>query len=196
MNILAEHRIEQSVRLAAFLLIFIAGAVAVSVAVSDYRNARASVSWPKVDGVVLKGAREGIRYAYFEDGRMYKSSRVRHLTAFLTPRAAPQARSGDTIAVYVSPHDAGEAVLQRGGSPASFAAMIGMGAALVFLGGGGFARSLTPHVRPEDPAEAAPTTRDEVSDDDHAGNDVDTDDFHETSFDPGFDPARRYSAAE
>ena len=186
MSAAASYRVEQGVRLAAFLAIFIAGAVAVSVAVDDYRSARASVEWPLVEGVVLSVDERRIRYAYFSDGETHRSAKRRHFAAMTFNESrpdAPEYRVGDAIEIYVSPKNSASSVLEPGGSPVAFAVFAAIGGLLAFVGGGGFARNLTAPIPDDEPLDEGEAVSPADAFDDGF---VDETHFHESSFDQNF----------
>ncbi len=118
-------------------LIF-SGMLASYAAVSDYALARASRDWPAIDGNILSGG-EGVRYAWFAEGRSHTGERVRFWTNAFNPSGAAY-RPGADIKVFVSPDDGAKAVLEPGGSPIVFALVLGFGGFLVFIGLAGVIR--------------------------------------------------------
>lgn len=119
------------------VLIFV-GLVAVYAAVSDYSQARASRDWPVVDGAVLS-SHDGVRYAWFADGRSHTGKRVRYWTSAFSPSGASYA-PGEKVKVFVSPENGAVGVLEPGGSPYLFALVLGFGGFLVFIGLAGVIR--------------------------------------------------------
>ncbi|MFQ5563083.1 MAG: DUF3592 domain-containing protein [Parvularculaceae bacterium] len=140
---------EISVVLGVFTAFAIIGVVTVAFAVEDFARARSSLSWTPVEGVILSGggdenaASASIRYAYSVDGRTYESQRLRFFTARFSGRMRTDFEAGQIVAVYVSPEDPSVSVLRPGGAGAAFAALVILGAAMVFIGLGGVFRTLT-----------------------------------------------------
>ncbi|MBI1366848.1 MAG: DUF3592 domain-containing protein [Alphaproteobacteria bacterium] len=139
----AVTKVELTVALAFFILLTVAGLALGGVAVRDFGEARASVSWPRTEGVVLSPGEDGrFRYAYVADGRSYESSRIAFLTSnFLAP-AYQKPAPGGAIAVRYDPEDGARAVLRPGGSGGVFAILLGLAALLAFVGLGGLIRTL------------------------------------------------------
>ena len=77
---LNSSRRDAAIRITFFAWVFMAGAAICIGAVKDYANARASYSWPTVQGVVLEASSDEISYAYSWDARTYQSSRIRFFT--------------------------------------------------------------------------------------------------------------------
>lgn len=121
-----------------FGVLIFCGALAAYAAVADYAQARASRDWPTVEGTVLAGD-DGVRYAWFAEGRAQRGERVRYWTAAFAPSGAVYA-PGDKVKVYVSPDDGAVGVLEPGGSPVLFALVLGFGGFLVFIGLAGVVR--------------------------------------------------------
>ncbi len=139
-------RTELTIALAFFVLMTAFGLFLGGLAVQDFAHARASVSWPTAEGVVLSGSGAAsstkFRYAYGADGRTHESRRVRFVTAnFLAPSPARPA-PGEAVLVRVNPNDASLAVLQPGGSGGVFALLLGLAALLIFVGLAGLIRTL------------------------------------------------------
>ncbi len=143
MDLSRLYRAETIIRSCFFLCVLIGGAFLCAMAVEDFTNARASASWPTVQGVVLDGARG--RYAYSRKGRNYESARRRFLTgvdaAFFSD--AEKYATGQFVRVHVSPERPEVSVIEPGGSRAAFTLLLAAGAVFVFVGGGGLARSLS-----------------------------------------------------
>jgi len=135
---------ENIIRIVFFLLILAGGAFVCGSAVQDYANARDSVSWPSVKGVVLQDDGRATRYAYSWQGRNHEAVRRRFITGYRMSdfTRSKIAASGPFVSVYVSPDHPTVTVLEPGGSRHVFAIILGCGAVLVFVGGGGFVRSL------------------------------------------------------
>jgi len=123
-----------------FGVIALAGVIVAYASVSDYAEARASLSWPKVDGVILTDSDgDGVRYSWFDGERSHVGNRVRFSTAAITPDGRLY-QPGERVLVHISPADSSRAVLEPGGDPFLFAAGLGGGAFLVFLGLAGVIR--------------------------------------------------------
>jgi len=124
-----------------FAAVAAAGVIAAYAAVEDYARARASRSWPSVEGVVLSaGADAGrVRYAWFDGTHSHTGERVRFWTGALVESGTVY-EAGTTVKVHVSPDDGALAVLEPGGSAVMFAVVLGFGAFLVFIGLAGVIR--------------------------------------------------------
>lgn len=124
-----------------FGLVVMSGVLAAYAAVEDYARARASLSWSIVDGVVLSREKTDgeVRYAWFDGAKSHTGGRVRFWTGAPFDRGAVY-EPGKAIKVYVSPDDGSLAVLEPGGSGVLFAAVLGFGAFLVFVGLAGIIR--------------------------------------------------------
>ena len=148
---LNSRRRDAAIRITFFAWVFMAGAAICVGVVKDYANARASYSWPTVEGVVLASASDEVAYAYSWDARTYQSSRIRFLTGTGFGAEPTQTwKAGDFLKVYVSPNRPDLAVLEPGGVRAVFALFLGCGAIFAFVGGGGLAVSLTPKRREQE----------------------------------------------
>lgn len=133
---------ELSVALAFFLLLALAGVWLGGVAVEDFSRARASVSWPEADGVVLSPRDNRFRYAYVANGRSHESGRIRFLTANFLKAKFDRPPPGAPLAVRYDPENGAEAVLIAGGSGGVFALIIGLAGLLLFFGLGGLIRTI------------------------------------------------------
>jgi hypothetical protein len=133
---------ELSVALAFFLLLALAGIWLGGVAVQDFARARASVSWPESDGVVLSPRENGFRYAYVANGSSYESGRVRFLTANFLTAKFEKPQPGAPLIVRYNPENGAEAVLIAGGSGGVFALIVGLAGLLLFVGLGGLIRTI------------------------------------------------------
>ncbi|HNR77989.1 MAG TPA: DUF3592 domain-containing protein [Parvularculaceae bacterium] len=124
-----------------FGIVVMCGVLAAYAAVEDYARARASLSWPAVDGVVLsRGKADGeVRYAWFDGADSHTGGRVRFWTGAVFDTGAVY-QPGKPIKVHVSPDDGSLAVLEPGGSGVLFAVVLGFGAFLVFVGLAGIIR--------------------------------------------------------
>ncbi|HXI87973.1 MAG TPA: DUF3592 domain-containing protein [Parvularculaceae bacterium] len=134
---------ELTIALAFFIVLTLAGVALGGAAVRDFSQARASVSWPRAEGIVLSPDSGGrFRYAYVADGRSFQSSRIQFLTAnfFAPPYQKPA--PGGAIAVRYNPDNGAEAVLRPGGSGGVFAILISIAGLLAFVGLGGLIRTL------------------------------------------------------
>ncbi len=154
---------ENFVALTAFAAIGAAGLWLGALAVEDFAQARDSLTWPAVDGVVLSKDSENsndIRYAYVAGGHGHESRRVRFLTGLVYEAPTAQLRPGESVTVYVNPDAPDVAVLKQGGHGLVFGAAVALAAALIFFGLGGVIRTLTIMLRrsvqgPAEPAQRA-----------------------------------------
>lgn len=132
-----------------------AGALSAYAAVEDYARARASLSWPIVEGVVLSSdADGGARYAWFDGEASHTGERIRFWTGAVYEKGVVF-QPGKPVKVRVSPDDGSLAVIEPGGSGVVFAIALGFGAFLVFVGLAGIIR-LTMMVDGLQPAASAP----------------------------------------
>lgn len=126
-----------------FVAMAVLGGWSAYAAVSDYAAARASRDWPVVEGVALSrtDAASVCRYAYFQNGKPYQSTRVLFAT---TPRGrrAPDCAPGMRLDVRVAPDDPSLAVLMSGGSAVTFVLWIGVAAIFLFAGLAGVIRMM------------------------------------------------------
>jgi hypothetical protein len=114
--------------------------------VHDYARARASVTWPRVDGVVLSqldNERAHVRYVYSMDGRSYESTRERGFMARFTKNSSKDYRPGEAVVVYVNPEDHAYSVLYPGGAGAAFVFFSLLSGLAVFFGIGGVVWTLS-----------------------------------------------------
>ncbi|WP_425408342.1 DUF3592 domain-containing protein [Hyphococcus sp.] len=114
--------------------------------VHDYARARASISWPAVEGVVLsqlEPQQSGLRYVYSIDGRSHESTRERVLLARFFHMSTPDYRPGESVTVYVNPANHSYAVLQPGGAGAAFVFFSVLSGVAVFFGLGGVVWTLS-----------------------------------------------------
>lgn len=130
--------------LGAFILFGIvaaAGVFTAYAAVEDYARARASRNWPAVEGVILSRSddEKTIRYAWFDGVEGHTGERVRFWTRALHPSGAAY-EPGKAVKVRYAPEDGSLAVIEPGGSSTVFAAALGVGALLVFIGLAGIVR--------------------------------------------------------
>jgi hypothetical protein len=130
--------------LGAFVLfgaLVLTGVLAAYAAVEDYTNARASLRWPSVEGVVLSqpSNQDGLRYAWFDGSTSHTGERVRFRSAALRDSGVVY-EPGRKITVYLSPENGALAVLEPGGSAGLFAVTLAFGALLVFVGLAGIIR--------------------------------------------------------
>jgi hypothetical protein len=124
-------------------------------AVHDFSKARASQTWPAVEGVVLSspGNNGGLRYAYSVDGQSYAATREAFVSA-ISFGARPRA-PGETVQVYVDPNRPDVSVLSPGGSGLFFFGVAAIAGLLAFFGLGGAIRILSSAVQVETESEAA-----------------------------------------
>jgi len=124
-----------------FGLVVLSGVFAAYAAVEDYARARASLSWRAVDGVILSREKDDseVRYAWFDGADSHTGERVRFWTGAALDNGTVY-EPGKPIKVYVSSDDGSLAVLEPGGSSVLFAAVLGFGAFLVFIGLAGIIR--------------------------------------------------------
>ncbi|MEM9169694.1 MAG: DUF3592 domain-containing protein [Pseudomonadota bacterium] len=150
MRFATRYWLERGVRTAFFAGLALIGAAFVVLVVRDFADARASIRWPRVDGVVVERTGDRLRYAYVWRGRLVFSSRQRFLTG-LAPgldARAPTFRGARTVEVAVHPERSDVAVLMPGGSKVAFSAFLILGGALVFVGAAGAGLSAAPAFRP------------------------------------------------
>lgn len=135
-----------SIVLMFFAALGVLGVFSAGFVVHDYARARASASWPSVEGIVLsrlEGDHSRVRYVYSYDGRSYESTRERvFLARFLKP-APPNYLPGETLAVFVNPKNHAYAVLYPGGAGAAFVLFFILSGACVFFGVGGVVWTLS-----------------------------------------------------
>lgn len=129
-----------------FIALALAGAVTGGFFVSDYARARASQSWPGIDGVVLSrnempGAK--LRYAYSFDGRSYSSARQRLFFGRFYGAPPSEVAPGQTVTVFVDPKHPSFSILKTGGSGAAFVFFSFLSGACIFLGVGGVVWTLS-----------------------------------------------------
>ncbi|WDI30598.1 DUF3592 domain-containing protein [Hyphococcus flavus] len=108
--------------------------------VHDYARARASVSWPAVDGIVLSQLDDEhakVRYVYSIGGRSYEATRERMFLSRLFSEKERDYRPGEKVTVYVNPQDHGFAVLRPGGAGVAFILCSILSGLAVFFGFGG-----------------------------------------------------------
>lgn len=139
-----EHRDNLKGALGAFILfgaIACAGTIAAYAAVEDFARARASLSWPTVEGVVLSADQQdgNVRYAWFDGAESHTGARVRFWMAAFDASGRVY-DPGDRIVLRISPDDGAVAVLEPGGSAVLFAVALFFGAFLVFVGLAGIIR--------------------------------------------------------
>ena len=144
---------EVAIRATFFAWVLLSGALICGGAVKDYAHARASQSWPHVQGVVIDVVGHKISYAYSWQATTHESERVRFVTAmkmsggpFRQGATAPGAiglRAGEFVPVYLSPENPTLSVLEPGGDRRVFAFFLMCGAIFAFVGGGGLAVTMT-----------------------------------------------------
>lgn len=108
--------------------------------VQDYARARASASWPSVEGIVLSrldNAPERVRYVYSMNGRSYESTRERVFLARFLSRSTTSYLPGENLMVFVDPQDHAYSVLNPGGAGVAFVFFSIISGACVFFGIGG-----------------------------------------------------------
>lgn len=123
-----------------FVLLAVSGVVGGGFFVKDYARARASLSWPSTQGVVLsdlKGNSKKVRYVYAFEGRSYQSTRERVFSAQFMKVAERVYTPGDAVTVYVNPADPSFSVLQPGGASIAFVVSCILSGVLIFIGVGG-----------------------------------------------------------
>lgn len=135
-----KRKSDVSIILIVFTALAILGVAGGGFLVQDYARARASVTWPAVDGIVLShldGRARAVRYVYSIDGRSYESTRERGFLAYFMPIDRLDPRPGETVPVYVSPENHEYAVLYPGGSDIAFIMLSILSGAAIFFGVGG-----------------------------------------------------------
>ncbi|NOX83957.1 MAG: DUF3592 domain-containing protein [Alphaproteobacteria bacterium] len=161
MDTTLKDRSDITVILVLFISLAIAGVLGGGFIVRDYAHARASVSWPQVDGVVLSQLGDGskrLRYAYSIGGRTYESHRERFFTGRFSKSQALEYFPGETLTVYVDPQHHTFSVLKTGGAGAAFVLFSLFSGACIFFGVGGVVWTLS-----ERAAEPSPDTDAEFS---------------------------------
>lgn len=138
------ERARISVILVFFTALAIFGAAAVGAAVNDYARARASLSWPVAEGVVLEARKSApVRYIYSVDGMPYEATRIGFFTGRLRrPDVQEPLTPGARVDVYVSPREPSFSVLRPGGAGWLFALVFLAGGLGVFIGIGGIVRTI------------------------------------------------------
>jgi hypothetical protein len=142
----------------AFVLLFfgalaVGGAAGGYVSVSEFRQARASETWPVTEGAITaerasrthRRRKVLIQYEYEVGGRSYESRNVRYLDGFhlLTRRDLLSAYDvGDTVAVSYDPERPSSAALEPGASPGSFLAGLLVSGGFLTIGLYGLARGV------------------------------------------------------
>ena len=114
--------------------------------VQDYARARASASWPSVEGIVLSrldNAPERVRYVYSMNGRSYESTRERVFLARFLSRSTTSYLPGENLMVFVDPQDHAYSVLNPGGAGVAFVFFSIISGACVFFGIGGIVWALS-----------------------------------------------------
>lgn len=135
-----------SIVLIFFSVLAVLGVTSGGFVVQDYARARASVSWPAYDAIVLsqlEGAQEKVRYVYSVNGRSYESTRERVFTASFLKGAGAAYLPGETIEVYVNPQDHSYAIVYPGGAGVAFVLFSILCGACVFFGVGGIVWTLS-----------------------------------------------------
>lgn len=129
---------EGVLRITIFFVMFVMGVFGCGLAVKDYANARASVRWPTVDGVILENHQMSVRYAYSWRGRTHERTRRTFFTGTKVSNfeELPSTVPGKFVKVYVSPNDPRRAVLEPGGSREIFVVLVLLGGGIVFVSGG------------------------------------------------------------
>ncbi|MEM8935743.1 MAG: DUF3592 domain-containing protein [Pseudomonadota bacterium] len=134
-----KNRSDITIVMVLFSTLALVGIAAGGYFVNDYARARASQSWPVVDGVILTQLAENdaARYAYSMDGRSYESSRERVFLAGFSNQSSGDYEAGQIVPVYVNPHDHSFSVLAPGGASIAFVICSIIAGAFVFFGVGG-----------------------------------------------------------
>ncbi|MEO1136022.1 MAG: DUF3592 domain-containing protein [Pseudomonadota bacterium] len=141
-----KSKSDVSIVLVVFTALAILGVAGGSFLVQDYARARASDTWPAVDGIVLSHLDENassVRYVYSIDGRSYESTRERGFLAHFVSLETLDPRPGETVTVYVNPDNHGYAVLYPGGSSIAFIVLSILSGAAIFFGVGGVVWTLS-----------------------------------------------------
>lgn len=148
MTNIVKVRSEVTFVLTFFVALSIFGMVLGGFVVNDYARARASVSWPIVEGVTLNnsfdrgfgpsfGQSDAVRYAYSFDGRTYQATRDRLFLGRFSAGGTPASAPGDLVDVYVDPDEPGFSVLRPGGAGLAFVLFSAFSGLCVFVGVGG-----------------------------------------------------------
>ena len=141
-----KSKSDVSIILIFFGMLAIMGVFAGGFFVQDYAKARASTSWPTVEGIVLSkldGAPERVRYVYSMNGRSYESARERVFLARFSSRPTTKYLPGENLRVFVDPLDHSYSVLQPGGAGVAFVIFSILSGACVFFGIGGIVWALS-----------------------------------------------------
>jgi Protein of unknown function (DUF3592) len=158
MDTTLKDRSDITVILVLFISLAIAGVLGGGFIVRDYAHARASVSWPQVDGVVLSHLGDGskrLRYAYSIDGRTYESHRERFFTGRFSRSQEQTYFPGEALTVYVDPQHHTFSVLKTGGAGAAFVLFSLFSGACIFFGVGGVVWTLSERAVEHGPDRAA-----------------------------------------
>lgn len=135
-----------SIVLFLFMALAVIGLVGGAFVVHDYARARASVSWPTVEGIVLSQIDDKhapIRYVYSFDGMSYESTRERWLMTRMPKGGAVDYKPGEAVVVYVHPQEHSYSVLYAGGASYLFVLLSVISALSMFFGIGGILWTLT-----------------------------------------------------
>jgi Protein of unknown function (DUF3592) len=141
-----KSKSDVSIVLVFFAMLAVTGVASGGFFVQDYARARASASWPSVEGIVLSrldGARERVRYVYSIAGRSYESTREHVLLARFLNSNAPDYLPGETVTVFIDPMDYSYSVLHPGGAGVAFVLFSILSGACIFFGIGGVVWALS-----------------------------------------------------
>lgn len=142
MRFLQVYSVERAICGGFFLLVLVAGVALCAFVAHDFTRARESLSWPTAEGVHFETAR-GVRYAYSWRGKNYVSSRARFFTGHAIGHGVfgePQCPACITE-VRLSPENPNVSVLIPGAFRSTFAFFVAFSGVLIFVGGGGVART-------------------------------------------------------
>ncbi|MEO1240607.1 MAG: DUF3592 domain-containing protein [Pseudomonadota bacterium] len=135
-----------SIILIFFGALAVVGVFAGGAIVQDYARARASASWPTVDGIVLsqlESASNRVRYVYSMNGRSHESTRERVFLARFSTMANVDYLPGENVMVFVNPQDHSYSVLYPGGAGVAFVIFSILSGACIFFGIGGIVWTLS-----------------------------------------------------
>ncbi|WP_411818725.1 DUF3592 domain-containing protein [Hyphococcus sp. DH-69] len=141
-----KRKSDVSIVLFLFIALAVIGLIGGAYFVHDFARARASMSWPTVEGIVLSkldDERADIRYVYSYDGMSYESTRERWLLTKMPKGGAVDYNPGESVTVYVHPQEHSYAVLYPGGAGLLFVVCSVLSGLSIFFGIGGILWTLT-----------------------------------------------------
>lgn len=141
-----KSKSDVSIVLIVFTALAVFGVASGGFFVQDYARARASDTWPAVEGIVLShldSDASSVRYVYSMSGRSYESTRERGFLAHFISVERGDPRPGETVTVYVNPQDHAYAVIYPGGSSIAFIIFSVLSGFAIFFGVGGVVWTLS-----------------------------------------------------